>query len=358
MKHNLLILYFLLQSTFFYAQPYKPFSLFLIGDAGEDTASGKALLRLKDSLLKYPNSAVVFLGDNVYPAGLNVKDTNSIKRMESQLKILNEYKGQVYFIPGNHDWSAQKTNGIKVLRAQQDYVTFYLKNKTTVKNKDEKTFLPENALPGPETVMLNEYLRLIIIDTQWFLHSHKKNKLGTKSQTKKMFYKRLDSILAYADVRDEKVIIAAHHPVYTNGAHSRKLQPWRFLVNYTPFQVFGVLGLNRLFSQDIEQPRYKKMRKDLLKVFNKYPDKITYVCGHDHNLQLINKDNVSYIVSGGGSKLSKLRNKKISETLYAQDESTGFVEVLFDEKRIAKIVFNAKEPTLIIEKQEPKQLPK
>jgi len=340
---NIYIVLFLLQSFLAASQTNVPFSLFLIGDAGEDTASGAALLRLKKQLESSPNSAVVFLGDNVYPAGLKLRDSNSVKRLESQLKIVNNYQGQVYFIPGNHDWSAQKPNGIKILKAQQEYVSVYLKSKTNVKNKNDKTFLPENALPGPETVMLNEYLRLIIIDTQWFLHSYKKNKQGTKSHTKELFYKRLDSIISYAVTNDQKIIIAAHHPIYTNGEHSRKLQPWRFLVNYTPFQVFGLMGLNRLLSQDIQQPRYKKMRKEMIQIFSKYPNQITYVCGHDHNLQQIQKDNVTYIVSGAGSKLSKLRNTKTSQTLFEQDNTTGFVELVFDEKKNCKIVFNSKE---------------
>lgn len=343
-KQFLLFLLLIIQCSIVFSQSYKPFSLFLIGDAGEDTSSGPALLRLKEQLNETPNSTVVFLGDNVYPAGLNLKDSNSIKRMESQLKILNEYKGQVYFIPGNHDWNAQKPNGANILKDQQVYVTEYLKNKTTVKNKNDKTFLPENALPGPETVMLNEYLRLVIIDTQWFLHYYKKNKTGTKANTKKIFYSILDSILNYSSLNNQKVIIAAHHPIYTNGQHSKKKQPLRFLINYTPLQIFGLLGLNRLLSQDIEQPRYKRMRKKMISIFEKYPHQITYVSGHDHNLQLIHKDSVTYIVSGGGSKLSKIRKKKAfvsdEKNDMVQDNNTGYVEIVYDEKKFGAIIFN------------------
>ncbi len=348
--HKLILYCFLFQSIIFYAQPYKPFSLYLIGDAGEDTTSGPALLRLKEKLLETPNSAVIFLGDNVYPSGLKTNNPNSIKRMESQLQILKEYQGQVYFIPGNHDWNAQKPNGINILKQQQNFVSDYLKKNTTVKNKNEKTFLPKNALPGPETVMLNEYLRLIIIDTQWFLHCYKKNKIGSKASTKKLFYNRLDSLLNYSVAHDEKIIIAAHHPIYTNGEHSKKKQPLRFLINYTPLQVFGLLGLNRLLSQDIEQPRYKRMRKKMIKIFEKYPNKITYVSGHDHNLQFIIKDSVTYIVSGAGSKLSKIRkDKKTSidgDFLMKQDDYTGFVELTYDEKRFRILVFDGWEQGL------------
>lgn len=325
----------------------RSYTLYLVGDAGEDTVPGTALLRLKNELIVHPNSAVLFLGDNVYPAGLKINDPNSVKRLESQLQILKEYKGDVFFIPGNHDWEAQKRNGLSVLKDQQLYVTDYLKKNSTVKNKNEKTFLPENGLPGPETIMLNEKLRLIIIDTQWFLHYYKKNTKGSKAATQKRFYKELDSIIQFAVGHDEQVIVAAHHPVYTNGDHSKRREPLRFLINYTPFQVFGLLGVNRWLSQDIHQPRYKRMRKKLTAIFTKYPDKITYVSGHDHNLQLIKKDHVTYVVSGGGSKLSKLRKKAVvlseDNKLKEYDHQTGFIEIIYDQRMNAEIKFNLKE---------------
>ena len=89
------------------ASAQEGFSVYLIGDAGEDSIPGKALLMLKTQLENDPQSAVVFLGDNVYPSGLKKNNPASVKHLESQLQILKEYKGQAFFIPGNHDWDAQ-----------------------------------------------------------------------------------------------------------------------------------------------------------------------------------------------------------------------------------------------------------
>ena len=42
------------------------FKVFLVGDAGDHTEPGITLRNLEAELIKNPNSAVVFLGDNSY----------------------------------------------------------------------------------------------------------------------------------------------------------------------------------------------------------------------------------------------------------------------------------------------------
>ncbi len=324
----LLKLLFVLFPIAISAQEIQPYSVYLIGDAGEDTIPGKALLMLKEELLSHPNSTVVFLGDNIYPKGLNSKDKKSALCLESQLHILNNYKGSVYFIPGNHDWQLQGPKGLKRLKKQQIFVDAYLKEKTTASNKNTAAFLPENGLPGPETVMLNNKLRLIIIDTQWFLHLYKKNKIQSKKHTEELFYTRLDSLLNLAKQNNEQVLITAHHPMFTNGQHSLSRQPLRFLNNKTPLQLFGLVGMNRLLSQDISQPRYKKMRKRMMQSFDKY-DNIIYAAGHDHNLQCFKQGANRYIVSGAGSKLAPFNKKKTFDSVFQDDTKRGFINVQY-----------------------------
>lgn len=326
-RNFLFFVCFLFSSTLF-SQVTSSYPVYLIGDSGEDTVSGKALLMLQDELIAHPNSAVVFLGDNVYPSGLSA-DAVSASHLKSQLNILNNYKGHVYFIPGNHDWDAQAAEGLKKINYQEKYINQYLHNQSELANKDAAMFLPSGGLPGPASVMLNDKLRLIIIDTQWFLHRYKKNKMGTVKNTKKIFFARLDSLLKVAQTNNEQVVIAGHHPVFTNGQHSKSRQPVRFLINNTPFCVFGFAGLFRLYSQDLAQPNYKKMRNKILTIFNHY-NNIVYASGHDHNIQCLISGRNRYVVSGSGSKLSKLRSNKKFDSLFQDDKSTGFVKVVFD----------------------------
>lgn len=332
-----------------FAQDVVKYKVYLVGDAGEDTIPGKALLLLKDELLANPNSSVVFLGDNVYPSGLKKNNKESVLHLESQLQILKEYKGNVFFIPGNHDWQAQKRNGLNILKDQEVYVQDYLKKNSFVLNKEKTTFLPKDGLPGPETVMLVDHLRLIIIDTQWFLHFYKKNTIGSKKNTKELFYKRLDSLLVVAKTNNEQVVIAAHHPLFSNGQHGKSKQPFRFLINCTPFQLFGLLGINRLYSQDISQPRYKKMRKEMLNIFNKY-DNIVYASGHEHNLQCFKEKGNRYVVSGSGSKRSHLMKRKRFDSFFQDDKTTGFIKVEYSEEKYkSTTIYRVGEKELILE---------
>jgi hypothetical protein len=313
--------FFILLFLCFSVNGQAPFSVYLIGDAGEDPVPGKALRMLEEQIRSDSNSAVIFLGDNAYPNGLKKKDPESEANLNSQLQILKGYKGQAYFIPGNHDWNAQKRDGVEVLKDQQVYVNEYISKNTSVKNP--VAFLPADGLPGPVSVMLSEDLRLILIDTQWFLHLFRKNYSGSKKETADKFFYRLDSLLNRAKENNEKVIIAGHHPMYTNGAHSKTKQPLRFLVNYTPFQLFGLMGLNRLYSQDLAQPKYRKFRERLLRSIDAYDD-IVYVCGHEHNLQCFYEKKNRFIVSGSGSKLTKLHRKKRFREVFADDKHIGF----------------------------------
>lgn len=340
---------FLFFPVLLFSQSDMPYSVYLIGDAGEDTVSGKALIMLKEKLINDSSSTVVFLGDNVYPDGFKKDNYKSELKMRSQLNILKDYKGRAYFIPGNHDWSAQKRNGLKRIIDQKEYIESYLRNNSKLVNKNEAAFLPANGLPGPESVMLNNKLRLITIDTQWFLHFYKKNKIGSIKNTEDLFYRNLDSLLRYSHENGEKVIVAAHHPIFTNGVHSRKLEPLRFCVNYTPFQIFGQFGLNRLFSQDLSNPRYRKMRKRILKRLEKY-DNIIYVSGHEHSLQFFKEKGNRFIVSGCGSKTDHLKRKKRFISVFQDDSKTGFVKLEYCSDGIVTTIFRAEaDPKVLLD---------
>jgi calcineurin-like phosphoesterase family protein len=346
---KILSLFFFFLFFCVHAQNQQSFTVYLIGDAGEDTASGKALLMLEKELKNSPESAVIFLGDNAYPSGFSKKSPDSKLRLESQLRILTSYKGQAYFIPGNHDWDAQKRNGLKKIKEQQVYVDDYLKKNSVIANKDLGAFYPLEGLPGPSTVMLNDSLRLIMIDTQWFLHFHKKNKTGTKKKTAEVFYKRLDSLLTFSESHGEQVLMAAHHPVFTNGNHCSNRQPWRFLTSYTPFKIIGWCGVDRFLSQDITSLRYSRMRKRMLDCMEKHSN-IIYAAGHDHNVQFHRYGNNKFIVSGNGSKVSRLKKKAHFEAYFQDDSATGFVKIeYFKGKIIRTSIYRAGQEIKILE---------
>lgn len=305
-------------------------TVFLIGDAGNDKTPGPCLQLLEKMAAGKPNTSVIFLGDNVYPKGLDGKKSSEQKLL-TQLNAVSRVE-KVFVIPGNHDWLAQAPRGKKAILRQQHFVDSVLNTQAQqLAIKDHGGFYPKQGKPGPVTTHLSTQLRLVMIDTQWWLQGYPIHRVdksaGSAHQQYRQLLFQLDSILRVAQEKNETVIIAAHHPMFTNGTHAgNKYKAVQWLVNYTPFQVFGLLGANRVLSQEMTHPRYKKMRRDLLSIMEKY-NNIIYTAGHDHNLQYFQMaGNRHYIVSGSGSKMSKLHNKPFVMTA-SNDNYPGFFRI-------------------------------
>jgi len=203
---------------------------------------------------------------------------------------------------------------------------------SSIKNKDGRVFLPKDGLPGPALERIPEYgINLVVFDIQWWLQRQFFHKVPTEDSLKKKqmesrFLERLDSLIVLSEKDSQLVILAAHHPMYSNGHHGAPKQPWRFILNWVPpFQLFGLAGLNRALVQDMHQLRYKRIRKKILNIINKY-EGIIYVSGHDHNLQYIKKENNHYLVSGSGSKRSSLKGDRYKAS-YMDDQNYGFMRL-------------------------------
>ena len=86
-------------------------TFYLIGDAGNANMSEPLshFKLLKEELTSAPkNSSLLFLGDNIYEKGLPKKEHPNRKlsehRLNAQIDIVNGFKGNTIFIPGNHDY--------------------------------------------------------------------------------------------------------------------------------------------------------------------------------------------------------------------------------------------------------------
>lgn len=321
----LLVILFLIFNVGFSQQTF-----YFIGDAGKNKEPNICIDSLKRELQKSNQASVIFLGDNVYPQGIE-PDSHSSKyeasrqRLESQLFIGNNFSGNMYFVPGNHDWRQNKRKGLQAVMAQQNLVEQYL-DKTKVKNKHERNFLPHNGLPGPFVSQIAN-VALIFIDIDWWLQDRLGFKIGlapgkTKEEMKNDFFLRLDSILASHQKQHLLSIICAHHPLFSNGHHGDKKPVLRTINNYTPI---SFLGGNRLFNQDIEQPKYQKLKRQILEVLNKY-EGIIYVSGHDHNAQYHHHLKNHFFISGNGSKKSSFTTQKY-QTIFQEDRYLGYLKI-------------------------------
>ncbi|TXF88027.1 hypothetical protein FUA23_16220 [Neolewinella aurantiaca] len=272
---------------------------YLIGDAG-NARSGEVppvLSYLKTELSAAPaNSTAIFLGDNIYPGGFPPPDHPEREIAEHRLIVqtnaVANYPGRVLWVPGNHDWYRFGLEGLKEQRR-------FLRAQTGRKN----IWLPKVNCGGPEVVEAHENLVYIIIDTQWYLANWKKHpgvNEGCAASNRTEFIRLFRE--AVKKNKEKQIVVVMHHPMETYGRHGGHftlkdhLSPLPVIGSVVPF-VRGNIGT----SQDNLNARFQELRKKMLSAV-KLNGNATFVSGHDHNLQYIEKDRQRYIVSGAASK--------------------------------------------------------
>ncbi|MBO6584733.1 MAG: BamA/TamA family outer membrane protein [Gracilimonas sp.] len=352
-----LLLLFLLSScsasqTYINREDGDPFSLsppdsndlvyrvFLIGDAGAPSLDVQEpnLKFLQQQLEKSgERSAAVFLGDNIYMNGLpdsaHPRRAFYEQRLMEQLKTVDNFKGRVVFIPGNHDWDDGGPDGVEAVKRQERFVESYLNR--------GNTFLPDNGFPGPVSVKLlddnddprlREDIRLIVLDTQWWLHKYDKPYGDTGEYE---LFDAGDILIELDDIlkkqRNDYLLIAAHHPLKTNGNHGGYLPPSTHLKP----PVFGSLYAlyRRVFGnpQDVHHHQYAKMVDALENLFHTYElEDLIYASGHAHSLQYHREEgtriNHHYLISGSGTKENYVASGRGAEFIHS---GNGFLTIQY-----------------------------
>ena len=106
----------------------QPFDVFLIGDTGamSRNKTEPVMDMMRKHMDKSIQSAVVFLGDNIYPRGLppvgNILRKDAEAALNKYKDILDGYSGKVIFISGNHDWNKGRSNGYEYIVRQEKYL--------------------------------------------------------------------------------------------------------------------------------------------------------------------------------------------------------------------------------------------
>ncbi len=316
------------------------YQIFLIGDAGAATLDKQEpTLKLFQKSVEAggEKSAAVFLGDNIYSYGLpepTAPDRDFAEaRLTEQLKTVQNYEGRVIFVPGNHDWDDGRAGGLEAVKRQEEFVEAYLNR--------GNTFLPDEGFPGPTDIelmdddehpALRKDIRLIVLDTQWWLHKHKKP-YGDTGEYELFdggdFLNEMEDVLKKR--QKDFLVVAAHHPLITLGPHGGYVPPSRHLKP----PIFGSLYAfyRRAFGleQDVTHHKYKQLSRTLQNMFLGN-DHLVYASGHSHNLQYIKKqgkrETQHYIVSGSGTKKNYVAKGRGSEFSY---QGEGFVTLKYYE---------------------------
>ncbi|RYY90852.1 MAG: hypothetical protein EOO15_00885 [Chitinophagaceae bacterium] len=333
MKQLLVLLLIVLNQEAFAQSDSIRHRIFLVGDAGELTAGKHPVVDWLQAHVDWndPRNTVLFLGDNIYPLGLPHKGEpqyeESRKILDYQVNLVRDKRGKAFVVPGNHDWMNGKGGGWSRVQNQVDYINGLERANTRA--------LPVNGCPGPVEVELDEKVVLVFIDSQWFLHINEKpgSESSCEATTVDEFIAQLQEI---ADRHPAQLLVVVmHHPLYTHGEHggSYTLRSHLFPLAeavpnlYIPLPILGsVYPLARgVFGslQDVNHPLYRNMTRRIEAVLKSHPNAV-HVAGHDHSLQLLVKDSVPYIVSGSGSKLTRVNRGRYTRF---SDLSLGFAYI-------------------------------
>jgi Calcineurin-like phosphoesterase len=323
----------------------------LIGDAGElNFGRAPVVDAARDSIPMNEKTTVLYLGDNLYNYGLPdevMPDYITLKSiLDSQINIAKGTKAKVIFIPGNHDWSNAADNGLEILKRQQSYVRS--------RGLPNVYFYPSDGCPGPVEYPIKDSLGnptdvvMILYDSQWFIRKEGQ-KPGIESdcpyKTEDEFYAELDDMLS----RNSKklVILAGHHTLKSYGIHGGYFPPKQFLFPLTdlnpklmiPIPVLGIIypivrGVYGV-PEDLRYPAYANMISSMQSIAKKHQN-VIFVGGHEHTLQLIKDSSYYYIVSGAGSKSTRVSKGK--KTLY-KAQSLGFASLAISKNKNVHVDF-------------------
>jgi hypothetical protein len=278
--------------------------LFLFGDAGyADFARNPVLPVLAADIEQWSARlardsavAVLFLGDIVYPSGVRPPDHPLWARdsviVHNQVALVSGPSAQQHatlglFVAGNHDWGeARSTAGVRRLQNLEEFLDRRRAEGAAV------SLEPRAGEPGPVVIDLGTRLRLLLLDTAWWM-------LADREEAKQRAFRDTEAAIAGAGGRE--IVVAAHHPFITASSHGGAIPIRR------TFGLRFLLNRSGAILQDLSSAPYRELRNGMLRAFS-VRQPLVFAGGHDHNLQVIEADSLTHprfnIVSGSGSKVT------------------------------------------------------
>ncbi len=307
-------------------------SLYLIGDAGQPDSAGEPVLVAlrRDLASRHSERVVVFLGDNAYPRGLpppgRAGRPEAERHLAAQVEAVTSTGARGYLVPGNHDWAKQGVDGWNAIKRQERFVDSLGAGRVLLR--------PGGGCPGPSVVDIGTRLRLILLDTQWWLHSGAKPRdpdsgcgAGAESEV-------VDSLrAALTGAGGRLVVMAQHHPLRSGGEHGGHFELRDHLFPLTAIKsslwiplpwigsLYPAARQQGISSQDIPSRAYQRLIAAFRRAMAAAPPSL-YAAGHDHNLQVLSGGPARLeLVSGAGIYGHSGKAVPIRGTLFARRAS-------------------------------------
>ncbi|MDY0343688.1 MAG: hypothetical protein RBR28_08950, partial [Lentimicrobium sp.] len=147
----LLFCFALMANETAYAQP-QDFTLLTSGNLVGGTVDTLLLEKWRQLARENTSSAFLFTG-NLYDAREN----------RFPAALYDGFDIPLLLAPGRSEWDNGRLHGKEVIKKVEDALK---------EQYHGEVFMPEPACPGPEEVVLNDHLVVILLDTYWWVHKH------------------------------------------------------------------------------------------------------------------------------------------------------------------------------------------
>ena len=314
-------------------------AVYLIGDGGEPAPAADPVLRALTAELSRGTSEriVVFLGDNIYPSGMpdstHEDRAEMERRLDVQIDAARAADARVIVVPGNHDWDdGGKQGWQKILNVERHIQR---------RQDDRVVQLPRGGCPGPEFIDAGDYLRLIFLDSQWFLHGHEKPgpdheacPAGTAEDAMSLMAGQIEA------AGDRLTAVFTHHPLRSSARHGghftwkdhlfplTSAASWAWLplpIIGSAYPVSRQVGIS---PQDQPNSKNELYVGGMNAVFELHTP-LFVASGHEHDLEVLAWDPVPYqLVSGTGYYGHTTPPQWRDESIYVAAKS-GFMRVEF-----------------------------
>lgn len=235
----------------------------------------------------------VSVGDNFYPTG--VQSTQDYQWISSFESIYTHHLlHEPWFVAlGNHDYEGN-------VQAQIDY-----------SNVSRRWEMPNRYFERLIEIDNDQYLQLLVIDTNPMVSKYLKEPekyLGINDQSTQEQLKWIEDKLSTTNPKIVWRIVVGHHPLYSGGKRKTAKETQEI--------------------QNLLEPVFEKHKVD------------AYICGHEHDLQIIKRNNKPFtqFLSGAGSELRE--SGRTEGTLFA-DAVPGFMAFTLTNKVLTAYVIQS-----------------
>ena len=284
------------------------YELFLVGDIGTENnlVNQSDIVDLIKSQLRTNSKtqSVVFLGNSFSESGIPDQESPDYARIDRMINDcitkLKDNTDKVYFIPGNTEWYDGHDHTVTAVQSVEDYVQS--------KVNDKNIFVPSNGCGEPKVVKLTDDLLLLLIDSQWVLQgdaSGERKRSGCDVDDELQLVTFIQQTLSKN--KNKNVIIAAHHPVHSNGKTGGNYNAASHLL---PLPILGsvITGVRKIGAgqQKFGHPQYEAYRSAIDLALSNF-EGVIHTAAHDKNLQYHEEGGNHYIVSGSGANVDFVR---------------------------------------------------